>query len=135
MIDRFEDNKIKEYKEKDITFFFFFDKESDEDERKMAKRVFTKKNIKNIAQALIKQLYDELSHTCRTELVKYVYIDIRGVYKPDKKTINMDFFTEYVFEENGDDGFYCGTTLGRYDIESKQFTEISNSMLDCCRLI
>jgi len=146
------------YDDKKIEFNFYFDKKLTDDGKKIIKAILSLNGtLKQIADTLIQQLYYELSRTCRTELVKKVFIEISNVYYPSKEDysgsprvskrsdgdINMDFFTEYIIEtETGEGiirdrnlGFVCGTTLGRFNKKQRKFREISNSMLSCCELL
>ena len=114
-------------------------------EKRIAKTILTKANMKVVAEALIKQLVDELSVTCRTEDVREVWIDVSDVYYPDsdKNDVNMDFYTDYVTQRGGTEGglmdrfygFVSPNTIGRYSRKDKKFYEISNSMLSSCELM
>jgi hypothetical protein len=158
MIDRRKEDFINSVIDKrGIVHNFYFDAKEDEDGRKIARAIFADvKNLYVVAEALIQQLYDELKRTCRTELVEEVWIDVSDVYYPQKiqgssprpcqnsdGDINMNFYTDYLIEKTkiGECvswchfGFYCPTTIGRFNRKQKQFTEVSNSMLSKCELM
>ena len=122
-----------------IVFCFSFVGIPHKKERKIAKAILNKTNRKVVADALIKQLHNELNIVCRTELVKEVNIGVSSVYYPDsdRNDINMDFYTDYIVQKemNIVRGFVCPETIGRYSRKDRKFYEISNSMLSCCCLL
>ncbi len=154
MITRYKQNKIGVHVDGQKVFYFYMDSRSRDDERKIAGAILGKVQRKIVADALMAQLHGELNTTCRTELVKEVYIDVSDVYYPTgngssprpsyggKDAINMDFSTDFVIGKVIRDGcndyyegFTSNITLGRFSRKAKKFTEISNSMLGKCELM
>ena len=139
-----------------IEYNFYFDRDASEDERKIGEAILNLPDIlEQVKNALMNQLTEELKDTCRTELVKKVFIYVSDIYYPtgngssprcsytDSKDINMSFYTEYIVSimktdegiSDTERGFYCDSTLGRFNRKDKKFYEISNSMLSNCRLL
>jgi len=159
MIDRRQEDKIGDYVNDQAVFYFYFDSKADEEERKIAGAILNKANRKVVADALWKQLHEELNTTCRTELVREVFIDVSSVYYPisakngyagsssprpahGEDKINMDFWADYIIQKeirqglpNLYWGFYCCETIGRFSRKEKKFTEINNNMLSKCELM
>jgi hypothetical protein len=158
MITRSKRDEIGVYIDGQIVFHFYMDSGASDEERKIAGAILNKERRKQVADALLQQLHDELSVTCRTELVKEIWIDVSSVYYPvaekgepggssprptwGQGEINMDFYTDYLVQRVEpigraayDEGFYCCETLGRFSRKDKKFYEISNSMLSKCELM
>lgn len=159
MIRRTKDNYIGTHIDGDVAFYFYFENKAHEEERKIAGAILNKANRKVVADALWEQLHSELNTTCRTELVKEVFIDVGSVYYPisskgnriggssprpthAQDAINMDFYTDYLIQQEIREGlpnlywgFYCCETIGRFSRKQKKFTEISNNMLSKCDLM
>lgn len=144
MIDRYEEDNIANVVIGQVVIYFYFDHKTDEEDRKLAMKIFRNPdNVKFAAKELLTQLHDELKITCRTELVKQVFVDVSNIYSADKDEIDVDFYTDYLVQkERIEDsnmwiyyGFVCPETIGRYSRKLKQFTEVSNSMLSSCGLM
>lgn len=165
-MNRTRDNLIGTHTKDSIVFYFYFEDKASEDEIKVGTAIFKLDGIlKQVSEELLEQLNRELSLTCRTELVKAVYVDVSDVYYPhsnhngqscssprisyvvegvegNKDDINMDFYTDYVIQRDNRPGmcdalhgFTCCSTLGRFSRKDKKFREISNSMISCCELL
>ena len=149
---RNKDDHILIYFKDGVEFHFYFTPKTDNKERKIATAIFNLDGtIEQIVDALMEQLHRELDDTCRTELVKKVFIDVGDICYPDgigcsyrpKDDVNMDFYTEYVVKIekalagmcDNIRGFVCCNTLGRFSRKNKKFYEISNSMLSSCELL
>ena len=150
MIRRCKQNYIGVIINKNVVVKFYFDQKTDEEDRKIVTAIFNLKGtLQTVADALIQQLHDELNVTCRTELVKEIFVDVDDIYYTNRDrfdkddNINMDFYTDYLVQKEIREGyptpiyhgFYCGTTLGRFNRKDRKFQEVSNSMIDKCRIM
>ena len=160
MITRSKQDEIGVYIDGDKVFYFHFESQCSDEERKIAGAILRNKtNKKHVAGKLWEQLHRELNTLCRTELVKEIFITVSDVYYPvsakgnnpggssprptwGENEINMDFYTDYLVQRvepiDGspyDEGFYCCETLGRFSRKDKKFYEISNNMLSKCELM
>ena len=165
-MNRTRQNLIGQHTKDNIIFYFYFGEKTYEDEKRIAQAIFNLDGvIKQVSEELLDQLNRELNTTCRTELVRAVYVDVSDVYYPhrndagqscssprisyviegiegNKDDINMDFYTDYVMLRTKRQGmcdelhgFTCCSTLGRFSRKDKKFREISNSMISKCELL
>jgi len=148
MVNRYKQDYIGVIINGNVIIKFYFDQRTDERERKVTTAIFSLEGtLQTVADALEQQLHDELNITCRTELVKEIFVDVSRIYYPDRypkgNDINMEFHTDYLVRKEIREGylnpiyhgFYCGSTLGRFDRKKRQFREVSNNMIDKCHIM
>ncbi len=135
MTMRLKENKIGVIIDGETVYHFFFDRKTDEEDRKIALAILNKERLKIVADALMEQFKTSVGMIAKTELAKEVYIYVSHIYYPDgryaAKDINMEFYTEFIIYKENDveQGFYDPISLGRFNRKERKFYEISNSML------
>jgi len=94
---------------------FFFEENAYEDEIKIVTAIFNLEGIKEQVKDGLMTILNQVSITCRTELVREVFVTVSSIYYPNEHSgqprpslrrnledINMTFYTEYVVLPNLD---------------------------------